>query len=67
MELNRGVDGLALDRREAQVFGVRRALYGLSCRLEHRLLPHPAGAIRGENLTDVLIRQSLVNLLAQAR
>lgn len=66
-ELNLGVDWLALHRREAQVFGTRLALYGLSFRLDHRLLPHPAGAIRGENLTDLLIRQSLEGLLAQVR
>ena len=66
-ELNLGVDWLALHRREAQVFGTRLALYGLSFRLDHRLLPHPGGAIRGENLTDLLIRQSLEGLLSQAR
>ena len=65
-ELNLGVDWLALHRREAQVFGTRLALYGLSFRLQDRLLPHPAGVVRGENLTDLLIRTSLEGLLAQA-
>ena len=65
-ELNLGVDWLALQRREAQVFGTRLAVYGLSFRLEDRLLPHPASLHRGENLTDLLIRTALEGLHAQA-
>lgn len=63
-----GRDWLALHRREAQVFGIRLALYGLSHRLgpEHqeRLLPHPASVVRGENLTDLAVRLGLERLHA---
>ncbi len=61
-EFNLGIDWLALHRRPAQVFGIRLALYGLSFRLQDRLLPDPASVVRGENLTDLLIRSSLEGL-----
>ncbi len=61
-----GIDWLALHRREAQVFGTRLALYGLSYRLADRLLPHPGSVVRGENLTDLLVRLALESLHAQA-
>ncbi len=61
-EFNLGTDWLALHRRPAQVFGIRLALYGLSFRLEDRLLPDPASVVRGENLTDLLVRSGLEGL-----
>lgn len=65
-DVDLGVDWLALPRREAQVFGTRLALYGLSYRLADRLLPHPASIVRGENLTDLVVRRALEHLHAQA-
>ncbi|MEO6205251.1 MAG: beta-N-acetylglucosaminidase domain-containing protein, partial [Mycobacteriales bacterium] len=65
-DLQLSSDWLGLHHRPAQVFGTRLALYGRSFRLAHRLLPHPEGIVRGENLTDLLIRQSLEGLLTQA-
>ena len=63
-----GTDWLALHRREAQVFGTRLAVYGLSFRLPaalgERLLPHPAAVVRGENLTDLAVRRGLEQLHA---
>lgn len=63
-----GRDWLALHRCEAQVFGIRLALYGLSYRLGpglgERLLPHPNSVVRGENLTDLAVRRGLENLHA---
>lgn len=65
-----GRDWPALHRREAQVFGMRLALYGLSYRLGaelgERLLPHPASVVRGENLTDLAVRRGLERLHALA-
>jgi hypothetical protein len=62
-QLELGSAWLALHRREAQVFGTRLALYGLSHRLGpelgERLLPHPASIVRGENLTDLAVRRGL--------
>jgi hypothetical protein len=62
VDLNR--DWLALHRREAQVFGTRLAVYGLSYRLADRLLPHPDTVVRGENLTDLAVRRALEALHA---
>jgi len=64
------LDWLALHRREAQVFGTRLAVYGLSYRLGpeagERLLPHPHSVVRGENLTDLAVRRALEGLHALA-
>lgn len=58
-----GIDWPALHRREQHVFGTRLAVYGLNHRLGpeqgDRLLPHPASVVRGENLTDLLVRRAL--------
>jgi hypothetical protein len=63
-EVELGRDWLALHRREAQVFGTRLAVYGLSYRLGDRLLPHPDTVVRGENLTDLAVRRVLEALRA---
>lgn len=52
-------DWLALHRMAHQTFGIRFAVYGLSYRLRDRQLPHPGAIVRGENLTDVLVRTAL--------
>ena len=62
-----GVDWTALHRRPVQVFGIRLAVYGLSYRAGDRLLPHPGSVIRGENLTDLVVRQALEGLFAAAQ
>lgn len=65
-----GIDWPALHRREQHVFGTRLAVYGLNHRLGpeqgDRLLPHPASVVRGENLTDLVVRRALERL-ASAR
>lgn len=62
-----GVDWPALHRLAAQVFGIRFAVYGLSYRAADRLLPHPGSVVRGENLTDLLVRTALEGLYELAR
>ncbi len=57
-----GTDWPALHRREAQVLGMRLAVYGRSYRKGDLLLPHPASLVRGENLTDVIVRRALETL-----
>jgi hyaluronoglucosaminidase len=57
---------LALHRRAEQVFGIRLAMYGVTYRLGDRQLPHPASVVRGENLTDLVVRRALEGLHAAA-
>ncbi len=57
-----GVEWPALHRRTTQVFGIRLAVYGHSYRAGDRLIPHPAGIVRGENLTDLVVRSALEGL-----
>lgn len=57
---------LALHRLPQQVFGIRLAMYGVTYRLGDRQMPHPASVVRGENLTDLVVRQALEGLLAYA-
>ena len=68
-EVDLGIDWPALHRREEHVFGTRFAVYGLSHRLGpeqgDRLLPHPASVVRGENLTDLVVRRALELLAGQ--
>lgn len=59
-----GVDWPALHRRPQQVFGIRLAVYGLSYRAGDRMLPHPQSVVRGENLTDLVVRLALEGLYA---
>lgn len=61
-----GVDWPKLHRLEQQVFGIRLAVYGLSYRAGDQQLPHPQTVVRGENLTDLLVRAALDGLYAAA-
>ena len=61
-----GVDWPALHRLPHQLFGIRMAVYGLSYRAGDRQLPHPRTVVRGENLTDILVRTALEGLHAAA-
>ncbi len=58
-----GTDWPRLHRLDAQVFGIRFAVYGVSYRVGDRMLPHPASIVRGENLTDLIIASALEHLL----
>lgn len=61
-----GADWLALHRREAQTYGTRLALYGRSHRTAGELLvPHPDAVVRGDNLTDLVVRRVLEGFAAQ--
>lgn len=59
-----GVDWPNLHRREAQVFGIRFAVYGVSYRAGDQLLPHPGSIVRGDNLTDLVVTTALEHLFA---
>ncbi len=59
-------DWLALHRQAQQVFGIRLAMYGVTYRLGDRQMPHPASVVRGENLTDLVVRRALEGLHAFA-
>jgi len=61
-----GTEWLALHRRAEQVFGIRLAMYGVTYRLGDRQMPHPASVVRGENLTDLVVRRALEGLHAFA-
>lgn len=61
-----GLDWPRLRRGEHQVFGIRFAVYGVSYRLDDRLLPHPATVVRGDNLSDVVVTTALAMLHAAA-
>ena len=61
-----GVDWPKLHRLEQQVFGIRLAVYGLTYRAGDQQLPHPQTVVRGENLTDLLVRAALEGLYAAA-
>ena len=58
-----GIDWPRLHRLDAQVFGIRFAVYGVSYRAEDLMLPHPDSIVRGENLTDLIIATALKHLL----
>ena len=62
-DVDLGLDWPALHRREQHVFGTRLAVYGLNHRLGpeqgDQLLPHPDSVVRGENLTDLVVRRAL--------
>ena len=62
-----GTEWLALHRLPQQVFGTRLAMYGVTYRLGDRQMPHPDSVVRGENLTDLVVRQALEGLHAFAR
>jgi hyaluronoglucosaminidase len=62
-----GVDWPALHRLPAQVFGIRFAVYGHTYRAGDQQLPRPDSVLRGENLTDLLIRTALEGLYDAAR
>lgn len=55
---------LGLHRMAQQTFGIRFAVYGLTYRAGDRQLPHPASVVRGENLTDILVRTALETMYA---
>ena len=57
-----GVEWPALHRMQQQVFGIRLAVYGLSYRAGDRQLPHPDTVVRGQNLTDLVVRTALDGL-----
>ena len=57
-----GVEWPALHRLPQQLFGIRLAVYGLSYRAGDRQLPHPQTVVRGENLTDLVVRAALDGL-----
>jgi hypothetical protein len=59
-----GVEWPRLHRMEQQVFGIRMAVYGLTYRAGDRQLPHPDTVVRGENLTDLVVRAALDGLYA---
>lgn len=61
-----GLEWPRLHRNDRQVFGIRLAVYGYSYRADDQQLPHPQAIVRGENLTDMIVRAALDGLYALA-
>lgn len=61
-----GLEWPRLHRGDRQVFGIRLAVYGYSYRAGDQQLPHPDAIVRGENLTDLIVRGALEGLYALA-